>query len=176
MCIRDSMSMWACTQGHVHMGAKPVWRGTVKPVSPELKPVSQAMLKPVSLEPKPVWHVLSRTTLGVYACGHVCMGMCAWSHGPGPMAQGPWPRAHGPRPRARGPWPGARGTGPAPGARGPGPAGPGPISSSSVKKTYCARILIEGARFPPFGFVIAEISSSSNEYVSFCQNRLVPGF
>ena len=38
-----------------------------------------------------------------------------------------------------------------------------------VKKTYCARILIEGARFPPFGFVIAEISSNSNEDVSFCQ-------
>ena len=30
-------------------------------------------------------------------------------------------------------------------------------------------ILIEGARFPPFGFAITEISSSSNEYVSFCQ-------
>ena len=32
---------------------------------------------------------------------------------------------------------------------------------------------IEGARFPPFGFAIAEISSSSNEYVSFCQNDLL---
>ena len=33
--------------------------------------------------------------------------------------------------------------------------------------------LIEGARFPPFGFDIAEISSSSNEYVSFCQKDLL---
>ena len=37
---------------------------------------------------------------------------------------------------------------------------------------YCARILIEGARFPPFGFAIREISSSSNEYASFCQEDL----
>ena len=33
-------------------------------------------------------------------------------------------------------------------------------------------ILIEGARFPPLGFAITEISSSSNEYVSFCQTDL----
>ena len=33
-------------------------------------------------------------------------------------------------------------------------------------------ILIEGARFPPFGFAITEISSRSNEYVSFCQEDL----
>ena len=36
-----------------------------------------------------------------------------------------------------------------------------------LRKTYCARILIEGARFPPAGFDIAEISSNSNEDVSF---------
>ena len=41
-----------------------------------------------------------------------------------------------------------------------------------VKKTYRGMILIEGARFPPFGFAITEISSSSNEYVSFCQEDL----
>ena len=41
------------------------------------------------------------------------------------------------------------------------------------KTTYCARILIEGARFPPFGFAIAETSSSSDEYVSFCQKDLL---
>ena len=32
-----------------------------------------------------------------------------------------------------------------------------------VKETYCARILIESTRFPPFGFDITEISSNSNE-------------
>ena len=32
-----------------------------------------------------------------------------------------------------------------------------------VKKIYCARILIEGARFPPFVFNTAEIRSESNE-------------
>ena len=42
-----------------------------------------------------------------------------------------------------------------------------------VKKTYRGMILIEGARFPPFGFAITEISSSSNEYVSFCQKDLL---
>ena len=42
-----------------------------------------------------------------------------------------------------------------------------------VKKTYRGMILIEEARFPPFGFDIAEISSSSNEYVSFCQKDLL---
>ena len=42
-----------------------------------------------------------------------------------------------------------------------------------VEKIYCARIMIEGARFSPFGLVIAEISSSSNEYVSLCQNDLL---
>ena len=31
------------------------------------------------------------------------------------------------------------------------------------KKTYCSRILIENARFPPFGSDIAEISSNSKE-------------
>ena len=65
--------------------------------------------------------------------------------------QGPGPGAQGPRPRAQGPAP-----------------GPGPMSIVFIKTTYCARILIEGARFPPFGFAIAEISSNSNEDVSFC--------
>ena len=32
---------------------------------------------------------------------------------------------------------------------------------------------MEGARFPPFGFDIAEISSNSNEDVSFCQKDLL---
>ena len=32
-----------------------------------------------------------------------------------------------------------------------------------VKKTYCARILIEGAQFPPFGFDIAEISLEASK-------------
>ena len=36
-----------------------------------------------------------------------------------------------------------------------------------VKKIYCARILIEGARFPPFGFDTAEISYNSNEGIWF---------
>ena len=40
------------------------------------------------------------------------------------------------------------------------------------KRLDCGRILIEGARLPPFGFDIAEISSSSNDYVSFCQEDL----
>ena len=89
------------------------------------------------------------------------------------MAQGPGPAAQGPGPAAQGP--GRAAQGPRPRAWGPGPRarGPGPISSSSVKKTYCARILIEGARFPPFGFAIAEISSNSNEDVSFCQKDLL---
>ena len=51
--------------------------------------------------------------------------------------------------------------------------GPGPISSSSVKKTYCARILIEGARFTPFGFDIAEISFNSKEDISVFQIDLL---
>ena len=46
------------------------------------------------------------------------------------------------------------------------------ISSSSVKNTYCARILIEGARFPPFGFDIAEINANSNEDVSLSETDL----
>ena len=41
------------------------------------------------------------------------------------------------------------------------------------KETYCARILIEGARFPPFGFDTAEISSNSNEDTSFGQKDLL---
>ena len=40
------------------------------------------------------------------------------------------------------------------------------------KKTYRARILIESARFPPFGFAIAEISSNSNEDTSVSQKDL----
>ena len=43
-------------------------------------------------------------------------------------------------------------------------------ASSRVRDAW---ILIEGARFPPFGFVIAEISSKSNEDVSFCQKDLL---
>ena len=71
---------------------------------------------------------------------------------------------HGPWPRARGPWPGAQG---------PGPGAQGPRSIVFIKTTYCARIPIEGARFPPFGFAIAEISSNSNEDVSFCRKDLL---
>ena len=40
------------------------------------------------------------------------------------------------------------------------------------KKTHRARILIESARFPPFGFAIAEMSSNSNEDISFLQKDL----
>ena len=83
-------------------------------------------------------------------------------------SQGPWPGAHGPGPRAQGPGP--RAQGPRPRAR---PQAPGPRSIVFIKKTYCARILIEGARFPPFGFAIAEISSNSNEDVSFGQKDLL---
>ena len=61
---------------------------------------------------------------------------------------------------------------PLPKARGP-PQAPGPRSIVFFKTTYCARILIEGARFPPFGFAIAEISSNSNEDVSFCRKDLL---
>ena len=90
------------------------------------------------------------------------LGPAALGLGPGAWGLGPW---------ARGLEPGAWGSGPED-AR-PGPEGPGPISSSSVKKPYCARILIEGARFPPFGFDIAEISSNSNEDISFLQKDLL---
>ena len=41
------------------------------------------------------------------------------------------------------------------------------------KKTYVARIMTEGDRFPPFGFDIAEISSNSNESISFLQEDLL---
>ena len=45
---------------------------------------------------------------------------------------------------------------------------------------YCARILIEDARFPPFGFDIAEIGSNSKEDISFfrktyCARILIEG-
>ena len=40
-------------------------------------------------------------------------------------------------------------------------------TSQFFKKTYRARILIESARFPPFGFAIAEISSNSKEVYRF---------
>ena len=50
---------------------------------------------------------------------------------------------------------------------GPGAWGPCPKVYRFFRTTYCARILIEGARFPPFGFATAEISSHSNEDVSF---------
>ena len=71
----------------------------------------------------------------------------------------------------QGPGPG----GPGPGTQGPGPGAraPGPKVHRFSRTTDCARILIEGARFPPFGFAIAEISSSSNEYVSSCQKDLL---
>ena len=49
-----------------------------------------------------------------------------------------------------------------PGPRAHGP-GPGPKIHRFYKTTYCARVLIEGARFPPFGFDTAETSSNSNE-------------
>ena len=41
------------------------------------------------------------------------------------------------------------------------------------KKTYCARILIKSARFPPFGFDIAGISSNSNEGISIFEKELL---
>ena len=36
-------------------------------------------------------------------------------------------------------------------------------------QTHCARILLESARFPPFGFNTLAISSNSNEDMSFLQ-------
>ena len=39
----------------------------------------------------------------------------------------------------------------------------------SCEKTYCARILIERVRFPPFGFDTVEMSSNLNENMSFLQ-------
>ena len=75
--------------------------------------------------------------------------------------QGPWPEAQGPGPKAHGPGPMARGPGHR--AQGPRPQASGPRSIVFFKTTYGARILIEGARFPPFGFAIMEISSNSNE-------------
>ena len=45
-------------------------------------------------------------------------------------------------------------------------------TSRFFKKTYCARILIESTRFPPFGFDIKEISSSSTADISFLQKDL----
>ena len=44
---------------------------------------------------------------------------------------------------------------------------------SFFKKTYCARILKESARFPPFRFDTVEISSNSNEDISFLQKDLL---
>ena len=97
---------------------------------------------------------------------------------PGPMGPGPMARPHGPRPQGPAPWAQAPGPGPmGPGPMGPGPRarphGPRPQGPGPGSRTYCARILIEGARFPPFGLAIAEISPSSNEYVSFCQKDLL---
>ena len=40
------------------------------------------------------------------------------------------------------------------------------------RKTYRARILIESAWFPPFGFDITEISSNSNEDITAFQKDL----
>ena len=44
---------------------------------------------------------------------------------------------------------------------------------SSEGQTYCARILIESARFPPFGFDTVEISSNSNEDIPFLRKKLL---
>ena len=44
---------------------------------------------------------------------------------------------------------------------------------SFLQKRYCVRILIEGARFPPFGFDTEEISSNMNENMSFLQKDVL---
>ena len=44
-----------------------------------------------------------------------------------------------------------------------------------AKKIYCARILIEGARFPPFGFDTAEIRSNSNEIMILESSGVILG-
>ena len=44
-----------------------------------------------------------------------------------------------------------------------------------VKKIYCARILIDGARFPPFGFDTAEIRSNSNEIMILESSGVILG-
>ena len=46
-----------------------------------------------------------------------------------------------------------------------------------VEKNYRARILIEGGRFPPFGFDIAEICANSEENISktHCARILIEG-
>ena len=105
--------------------------------------------------------------LGPQGPGPGARGSAPRAQGPGPMAHGPGPRAQGPGPRARGPWPGAQGhraQGSGLRAQGPG-HGPRPRAQgpSFFKTTYCARILIEGARFPPFGFDIAEISLEASK-------------
>ena len=76
------------------------------------------------------------------------MGPGPWALGPGPWALGRGPRALGRGPRAlgRGPW-----------ALGHGPWLHGPWAMDFHG------ILIEGARFPPLGFDIAEVSSNSKE-------------
>ena len=71
------------------------------------------------------------------------------AQGSGPKAQGQGPMAQGPGPKVRRPGPRAR--------------GPEPKVHRFFKKIYCARILIEGVRFPPFGLDTAEIRSKSNE-------------
>ena len=83
--------------------------------------------------------------------------------GPGPMAQGPRPQAPGPRSIVF-----------SKRLIAPGFSWRALIPTRAyrfVKKIYCARILIEGARFPPFGFDIAEISSNSNEDNSEASDR-----
>ena len=78
----------------------------------------------------------------------------------------------GPGPRAR--------SGPGPHAR-TGGRRVGPETCGFLRRIDCARILIEGARFPPFGFEIAEISWDWNEDVSFffenpyCARILIEG-
>ena len=42
---------------------------------------------------------------------------------------------------------------------------------SFYEKTYCAGTPIENARFPPFGFDTAEISSNLNQNMSFLQKE-----
>ena len=96
---------------------------------------------------------------------HGAMAHGAMAHGQGPGPQGLGPRARAPELEPQGSGPRAR----APGLGSQG-SGPGPRPKDD---TYKARLLIEGARFLPFGFAIAEISPNSNEDVSFCRKDLL---
>ena len=66
--------------------------------------------------------------------------------GSGPQAPGPEHQAPGPGSHAR-----------------TGGRRVGPETCGFLRRIDCARILIEGARFPPFGFDTAEIRSKSSE-------------